>query len=633
MRIPDDKVDEVKSATDIVEVVGDYVQLKRAGSNWKGLCPFHNEKSASFNVNPARGIFKCFGCGEGGDAIAFVQKVERIGFQEAVRLLAERTGIEIPEEDAVPQAGSEREGLYHALRFAGRFYFQQLTQTDEGKERGLAYFRARGFSAETIKRFGLGYAPDAWDALLKAAAKEQIKPEALEGAGLIIPRRSGDGYYDRYRGRVIFPILSHVGKVLGFGGRILVPAEDQPKYINSPETAVYHKGRVLYGMYQAKQGIREHEEVILVEGYTDVISLHQAGVEHVVATSGTALTAEQVKMLARYAKRVALLFDADSAGAAAALRSIDLILREGLAVYVVSLPDNADPDSFVQQFGGEAFGTYVKKHRQSFVAFQVAQARRDGRLDTPEGQMETAGEIFRSIAQIPSEPRFYVMWEGYVRQAAQLLGVPDMHLRRQFPDLVRAADAEREAEHRPPRGFEPAREGDTDMPAREMRPEEGALIRLMLEHGTAMVEFVLGHMALEEFTRGPVRELVEHLVKQYEGGTVSPEAFTRGDFGPGVQRVAAGVLVDRHTASMNWQRQHGIRVPELDAEPYESAASAMTLLKLDRVSDAIRQQQRRIYAAEQAGEDMTPHLEGMQGLHALRSRIERREFLTQQDSD
>ena len=628
MRIPDDKVEEVKAATDIVDVVGDFVRLKKAGSNFKGLCPFHNEKTPSFNVNPSMGIFKCFGCGEGGDAISFLMKVEGLGFTETVRMLAERAGIDLPEEGAQDPHSDEKEAVLHALRYAARFYFDQLTKTDEGRRRGLAYFESRGLSKETIKKFGLGYAPDQWDGLLKAAEAAQIKPEILDAAGLVLPNKNRDGFHDRFRERAMFPILSHVGKVLGFGGRVLPdskpPTGDYvpPKYINSPETRVYHKSRVLYGLYQGKQAIRGAEEVILVEGYTDVISLHQAGVQHVVASSGTALTPEQVRALGRYAKRVLLLYDADSAGAAAALRGIDLILREGLAAYVVALPEGSDPDSFVQQFGAEAFRNYLQKHRQSFVHFKVAAARREGALSTPEGQAETAASVLGSIAQIPDT----VAQDGYIRVAAEQLGVPDIHLRTQFRDVLR----DERAAPRPERRVEPPPPDEKDAPTApirfKMRPEEGALIRLMLQHGRAMVEHVLSHMALDEFSPGPVRETVELLLRQYEAGAIDRDAFVDGTHGPLVQKIAAGALVDRHAVSENWSLKQGIRVPGIDAEPYEAAASAMTLLKLDRVNEAIALVNRKTYAAEQAGEDLTDLQRQMQELQRLRGQIERREF-------
>jgi DNA primase len=567
-------------------------------------------------------------CGEGGDAISFVMKVEGTGFTETVRMLAEQAGIELPAEGRQDPHGDEKEAILHALRFAARWYYEQLTKTDVGRERGLGYFENRGLAPETIKKFGLGFAPDAWDGLLKAAEGAQIKPEILDKAGLVLPNKNRDGFHDRFRERVMFPIFSHVGKVLGFGGRVLPdskpPTGDYvpPKYINSPETRVYHKSRVLYGLYQGKQAIRAAEEAILVEGYTDVISLYQAGVKNVVASSGTSLTPDQVRALGRYAKRVLLLYDADSAGAAAALRGIDLILREGLAAYVVALPEGADPDSFVQQFGGDAFRSYLQKERQSFVHFKVAAAKREGALATPEGQAETARSVLDTIAQIPDT----VAQDGYIRVAAGELGVPDIHLRMQFRDLLKKGDGPR----REPR-FEappPPEEEHSAAPAVEtfeMKPEEGALLRLMLEGGRPMVEHVLGHMALEEFSAGPVRETVQQLLAQYEQGPVDRDAFVRGDFGPAVQQIAAGVLVDQHVASENYARK-GIRVPEMNAEPYEAAASAMTLLKLDRVNEAIALVNRKTYAADQAGEDLTPLQQQMQELQRLKVQIERREF-------
>ena len=629
MMIPDDKVEEVKSATDIVDVVSDYVRLKKAGSNFKGLCPFHNEKTPSFNVNPSMGIFKCFGCGEGGDAISFVMKIEGTGFTETVRMLAEQAGIELPSEGTQDPHKDEKESILHALRFAARWYYEQLTKTDVGRERGLKYFENRGLAPETIKKFGLGFAPDAWDALLKAAEAAQIKPEILDKAGLVLPNKNGDGFHDRFRERVMFPIFSHVGKVLGFGGRVLpdskAPTGDYvpPKYINSPETRVYHKSRVLYGLYQGKQAIRGEEEVILVEGYTDVVSLYQAGVKNVVASSGTALTPDQVRVLGRYAKRVLLLYDADSAGAAAALRGIDLILRAGLAAYVVALPEGADPDSFVQQFGAEAFRSYLKKERQSFVHFKVSAAKREGALSTPEGQAEAARSVLESIAQIPDT----VAQDGYIRVAAAELGVPDIHLRMQFRDVLKQENGSRRA----PRQEAPLPEDEHDPGAAptpetfEMKPEEGALLRLMLERGGPMVEHVLGHMALEEFSAGPVRRTVQQLLAQYEQGRIDKDAFTSGQFGATVQQIATGVLVDRHVASENYARK-GMRVPEMNAEPYEAAASAMTLLKLDRVSEAIELVSRKTYAAEQAGEDLTELQQRMTELQRLKIQIERREF-------
>jgi DNA primase len=627
MILPDDKVEEIRAASDIVEVVSDYVRLKRRGSNFIGLCPFHGEKTPSFNVNPSLGIFKCFGCGVGGDVFSFLMRVESVGFTEAARLLAERAGIVLPQEQPGPvEAASETESIYAALRFAARFFFHHLTQTEEGK-RGLAYFRKRGFSGQTIKAFGLGYAPEAWEALLQAAAGQHLPAETLEKAGLVIPRKDGGGYYDRYRGRVIFPILSPVGKVLGFGGRILDAAPDQPKYINSPETKVYHKGQVLYGLYQAKQAIRRKEEVILVEGYTDVISLHQAGVQQVVASSGTALTVEQVRALGRYAKRILLLYDADTAGTNAALRGIDLILEQGLMVYAVALPPGEDPDSFVQQHGGVAFEEYVQKHRQDFVAFAYGLARRTGVVDTPEGKAEVQRNVVASVAKI-ADP---LMQESYLRRASEVLDVPDIYLRQVLDALHRASRPRPippvEARH-PPAG-EAITPVLPDAPAAMVSspamPPEKILLRLMLMEGLPLVEFVLGHMGVEEFSEGASRDVIGHLLAMYEAGQIDARPMLDGSLGEAVQALAAEVLMETEEPSENWKRRHNITVSRDD--PNKVALGAMVLLKKARVDEAIDQQRQRIFQAAQQGADLHQLQEEMMALHQLRKQIEQRAFL------
>ncbi|RMH64692.1 MAG: DNA primase [Bacteroidetes bacterium] len=638
MYIGEDKIEEIRAASDIVDIVSDYVRLKKRGSNYFGLCPFHQEKSPSFSVNPGMGIFKCFGCHAGGDVFTFVQRVENLTFVEAARLLAERAGITLPEDEGQLEEASETEAIYHALRFAGRFYYRQLTRTEAGAP-ALAYLRQRGFSAETIKHFGLGYAPPGWDALLTAAGAQHIAPETLEKAGLVIPRKDGSGYYDRFRDRVIFPIFSHVGKVLGFGGRILQTDADQPKYINSPETKVYAKSRVLYGLYQARQAIRQREEVILVEGYTDVLSLHQAGVEHVVASSGTALTVEQIKLIHRYARRVLLLYDADSAGATAALRGIDLVLAQGLAVYAVELPAGEDPDSFVQAQGAEGFEAYVEQHRRNFVRFMMDQARRAGELDTPEGTAAVRHRIIGTLARIPDP----VFRDAYVQEAAEVLTMYETDLRAALDRQIRE-QRHRQAreEHRPAsRATAPPEAPPPDdagarasgapggRPAAtepEPLPEEKILLRLMLERGLPMVEFILGHMALDEFTPGPAQEMVRHLLAMYEAGQIQTRNFTSGAFGEAVQRLAAEVLMDPHEPSQHWGKRN-ISVPRLNEDPVESASSAMMLLKLDRVDAAIADVRRHLLAAQDDEAALRDLQRRMIDLQELRKQIQQRAFL------
>ncbi|MEZ4701169.1 MAG: DNA primase [Rhodothermales bacterium] len=640
MRIPEEKVDEVRSAVGIVDVVGDYVALKRRGSNYVGLCPFHKEKTPSFNVNPEIGIYKCFGCGAGGNSFQFLMRLENIGFVEAVRMLADKAGIALPEDDAPPEA-SENEAIYHALRFAARFFYRHLTQEPEGRA-GLAYLTDRGFTPETIKHFGLGYAPDAWDALLTAAGAASIEVDILEKAGLIIPRKDKSGHYDRYRGRVIFPIFSHIGKVLGFGGRILKPADDQPKYINSPETSVYHKSQVLYGLSQARDEIRQRGEVILVEGYTDVITLHQGGVRHVVASSGTALTPEQVKLLARYAKRVLVLYDADSAGANAAVRGIDIVLEQGLAVYSLALPAGADPDSFVRDKGGEALLAYIDRNRQDFVAFKYAQARASGALDTPEGQAQAMRSILETVARLPDP----LLRETYLRRASDVLKVPDIELRGVLDTIGKKQRKAAPAPPPPPdpyavytadddvvydeAGFAEAASAGGSAPASvslQPLPQEKMLFRLMLEHGNPMVEYILGHMSMDEFSEGVMRNAVEKVLEMYHAGGVESQRFIESDAPAPIRALATEVLMQEHEPSMHWERKQNIPIPRFNKEPYETAGDSMMLLKLRRVKQAIERHNEVLFRAEKNGEELRPIQEQLMALHELQKQIKRKAFL------
>lgn len=611
MFIPDDKIEEVRAASDIVDVVSDYVRLKKQGSRFVGLCPFHSEKSPSFSVDPRQNLFYCFGCKKGGDVFSFVRELEGLEFNEAVRMLADRFGVALPTEDAVAtEAASEAESIYNALRFAARYFYGQLAHPEVGR-RARTYLLDRGLTPETIKRFGIGYAPEAWDGLLKAAAEHHIGPQMLEKAGLVV-EKDGGHYYDRYRGRVIFPIFSHVGKVIGFGGRILEKVPDQPKYINSPETKVYHKGRVLYGLYQGKQAIRRAEEVILVEGYMDVVSLHQAGVENVVAASGTALTAEQVKILGRYAKRVLLLYDADAAGNTAAMKTIDLVLENELAVYAVSLPGGEDPDSYVREHGGEAFLAYAQKHRRDFVEFKYERLRQEGLMDTPEGQAAAARSILESVACIPDK----LVRDAYVRRAAEVLREPDVTLFR-IVDQLRARRSGGGPEHRRERVPEPAPVEVMDAPAgasgrerslpapstRAPSAEEMTMIRLMLLHGAPMIEFLLTRMALEEFSEGVCREIVTHLLAQFEQGTVDARPFLDGDFGEETRDLAASLLIARYEVSTNWAWKN-IPVPVLDEDPYKIAEAAFRNHRKALTARSIRQvwEQQRFVPADDVEE-------------------------------
>lgn len=416
--------EKVKERADIEEVVSDYVPLKKKGQNLWACCPFHNEKSPSFSVSPAKQIYKCFGCGKAGDPIQFVMDIEGVGFNEAIRHLAQKYGIEVEEDHASSpediQAFNERESLYIVLNFAKDFFVKNL-DSEEGKSIGLSYFKERGFNQSIIEKFDLGYALDGWDHLTKAAKAAGYSDELLLKAGLIL-QKDGDAtrFYDRFRGRVTFTIHNLGGKAIGFGARILTQDKKQPKYINSPETEVYHKSDILYGVFQAKKSIREKDNCYLVEGYTDVLSLHLSGIENVVASSGTSLTENQIKLIKRFTDNVTVLYDGDPAGIRASLRGIDMILEGGLNVKAVVFPDGEDPDSYARKVGSNAFSTYLEKNAQDFISFKIGLYAEEAAND-PIKQADLIKQVVQSISKIPDP----VIRTVYIRQCASLLDIDE----------------------------------------------------------------------------------------------------------------------------------------------------------------------------------------------------------------
>lgn len=432
--ISDEKKEEVRQASDIVDVVSDYVKLRKSGNNFSGLCPFHNEKTPSFNVSPSLGIYKCFGCGEGGDVFNFVMKIDGVGFEEAVRSLAARSNVFIPEkqEDAYDPQQHLKDGIYHALRFSGKFFYQTLVEADEA-ENARAYLNKRGYPWKTITRFGLGYAPEGYDSLIKAAEKAGINMHYLHESGLVKARGDDSGFYDTFRSRLMFPIFNPAGKVIAFGGRTLSSDKKTPKYINSPQTPVYNKSEVLYGIHAAKNEIRKAGEVILVEGYTDVISMHQADIKNVVSTSGTSLTSGQVRIMKRYGDIILMIFDADTAGLRAAVRGISIALEEGMAVRVLTLPEGEDPDSFVKQFGEDGFREYKKKKSLDFLRFLVDHAQKQEKWEDPIERRKSINEILESIAVIPDE----ITRTSYVQELGGISRIGDRALHEEL-GVIRA---------------------------------------------------------------------------------------------------------------------------------------------------------------------------------------------------
>lgn len=420
-------IQEILSRINIIDVIGEFVKLKKRGANYLGNCPFHNEKTPSFTVSPSKEIYKCFGCGKSGNTISFVMEHEKYSYVEALKWLAAKYGVEV-EETFVSQEQKEQlqtaDSLYIINSFAEKFFIHQLFNTEEGRDIGLSYFKERGFRESIIEKFKLGYSPETRTAFTDEALKSQYNKDLLLKTGLTVDR---NGFLqDNYRGRVIFPIHNHSGKVLGFGARILKTNEKAPKYINTPENDIYIKSKILYGSYFARNAISKLDECLLVEGYTDVISLHQAGIENVVASGGTSLTIDQLRLVKKHTNNLTIIYDGDSAGVKAALRGLDLALEEGLNVKLVLIPDNEDPDSYVNKVGASAFIEFVKQHKKDFILFQLELALKEIGSD-PVKKSELVNKIAESISRI-NKAEDFTKQQDYIKQSADILHIDEAGL-------------------------------------------------------------------------------------------------------------------------------------------------------------------------------------------------------------
>src|SRR5215831_5984862 len=413
-------IQDIQSRIDIVDIIGGFVKLKKRGANYLGLCPFHNEKTPSFTVSPSKEIYKCFGCGRSGNAISFIMEHEKYSYVEALKWLANKYGIQVEETFATDEQRLQlqvADSLYIINSFAQEFFTRQLFETEEGQDIGLSYLKERGFREETIKKFQLGYSPEQRDAFTKQALARQYNAELLLKTGLVVNRN--DQLQDNYRGRVIFPVHNHSGKVLGFGARILKTNDKAPKYINTPENEIYVKSKILYGSYFARQAIDKADECLLVEGYTDVVSLHQAGIENVVASGGTSLTTDQLRLIKKYTNNLTIVYDGDAAGVKAALRGLDMAIEESLNVKLVLIPDKEDPDSYVRLAGAQAFRDFVNANKKDFILFQLEVALKDAADDTNK-KAAVVNQVAETISRI-NKAEDFTRQQDYIRQSAEIL--------------------------------------------------------------------------------------------------------------------------------------------------------------------------------------------------------------------
>ncbi len=632
----------ILEAARIEEVVGDFVSLKKRGSNLLGLCPFHNEKTPSFTVSPAKGFYKCFGCGKAGDSVTFIMEHEHLTFPESLRYLANKYHIEVEETAPSPEMIEEqsiRESLFIVSAFAQRFYSEQLWESETGKAIGLTYFRERGFTDAIINKFQLGYSPDLWTSMGTAALGAGYKMEFLEKTGLIINQ---DGkQYDRFRGRVMFPIHNVTGRVIGFGARILKTDPKSPKYLNSPETDIYQKSKILYGISFAKKEIIQQDLCYLVEGYTDVISFHQTGIENVVASSGTSLTVEQIRLISRYSKNVTVLYDGDPAGIKASLRGIDLILEEGLNVRVVLFPDGEDPDSFSRKISTVELKDFLQKNAVDFISFKTKLLLEEAAND-PIKKAALIKDIVSTVAKVPDA----ISRSAYTRQTAMLMETSEQILVQEINKLLRQSvkkqyNDSNEVASLPENELEHAEHQDDISEEFNTLKQEEEIIRILLiysdkpfavpdpngETPDAVQVMPVCRFIIHELLTDGIHFTDEKLAGLLAEFTALDEQEKQYEQQPFIQQlsselkpVAISILTPAHELSPNWEAHH-IIVKTEQQNFNKAVMDPVMYLKKKQVLKMKKENQDLIRVLELAGEPVDELLEKEKTLFQLQSEI------------
>ena len=595
--IPKETIDTIFETARIEEVVGDFVTLKKRGANMLGNCPFHDEKTPSFTVSPTKGIYKCFGCGKGGHAVKFVMEIDQLSYPEALKYLAKKYNIEVQEEEQTPEQiekANARESLFIVNSYAKDYFQDSLNKSIEGKAVGLSYFKERDVSVEMIDKFQLGYNPDNWDAFTKSALEASYKKEFLEKTGLSIFK--DDKAFDRFKGRIIFPIHSISGRIVGFGGRTL-KKDDKAKYLNSPESEIYHKSKVLYGIYFSKSAIVKNDNCLIVEGYTDVISMHQSGIENVVASSGTALGTEQIKLIGRYTKNITLLFDSDNAGIKAATKAIDLILAESMTVKIALLPEGEDPDSYAKKFGGEGLTHFINKNSKDFVEFKIALLDEKSKND-PIKKVSLINNIMLSIALIPDG----ITREVYIDKCSKLLEVGKAELEKKVHELIHKTKPVKKAERQTAKKIEQTQTVTKDKAKSEFQEKD--IIRFMLQYGHYFLNFentdnnseenkvYVVHYIISEFRNqkvfsNPNYSLIFNTFEEAlsQGELLTEEYFTQHK-DPEISQVAVDIISNEHAISQKW-KEHGIYTETEEMQLKKAVDTAIYSLKIAKIVERI----------------------------------------------
>lgn len=630
-------IDAIFSTARVEEVIGDFVSLKRSGSNLKGLSPFADEKTPSFMVSPAKQIWKDFSTGKGGNVVTFLMEHEQFTYPEALRWLAKKYNIEIEEDreqtDEQKEELKQRESLFIVSEFAKKYFVEQLHETEEGQNIGLAYFKERGFTKQTIEKFELGYSPAKRNAFTEAAEKKGFGKNILEASGLSIYKDSDFGI-DRFRERVIFPIHSFSGRVLGFGGRILRSDIKAAKYLNSPESDIYHKSKILYGIYQSKQAILKENECLLVEGYTDVISLHQAGIENVVSSSGTALTPDQIRLIKRLTPNVIILYDGDAAGIRASFRGIDLILEQELNVKVLLFPNGEDPDSFAQKHSSEEIKTYIEENATDFIRFKAGVLLEEAK-DSPVKKAELIRDIIHSISLIPN----IIQRELYIQETSKIMDVREEVLFKELGQNIQRKqkeDREKKQKEESSAQMQIVKEEVLSVNSRQVIEEE--LIRLLLQYGdlivdlkdeqgelyqTTVIEEIISQFETNDLRWGS--ELYQSIFEDIKLGFENEELRT-GDFFVKIfdeekTKIASEAMMEKYSLSENWSKKLNIHIKPKEDNISKDINDTILRYKSIYLEEVIGEYSQILMQEDISGEVRNEQLEKIMILTEMRAKI------------
>jgi DNA primase len=623
--IPKDTIQTIIETARVEEVVGEFVHLRKRGVNYIGLCPFHNEKTPSFTVSPAKGIYKCFGCGKAGNSINFVMEHEHYSYPEALRFIAKKYSIEIEEEEQTPeqiQQLNEKESLYAVNEFARKFFSEQLINSEEGKSIGLTYYKERDFTEKTIEEFQLGYSPDRWDAFTKEAKENGYQAEFLIKTGLTINKEGK--HYDRFRARIIFPIHNLSGRVIGFGGRILKKDDKKPKYVNSPESDIYNKSKALYGIYFAKSEIIKKDNCFLVEGYTDVISLYQTGIKNVVASSGTSLTTDQIRLIKRYTSSITILYDGDAAGLKASFRGIDMILEQGMNVKVVLFPEGEDPDSYARSHRTSEVEDYVTSQAKDFIRFKTSVLLEETQND-PVKKAGLIKEIVQTISLIPDG----ITRSLYVKECSSLLEMAEQtlmnelnkRLREKFKKKSQFSPPEMEQENL--QEFHAEKQIEIDINDTEY--QERDIVRILLNYGqqeiafkgedesghsievpVEVAKFIINDIRRDSLSfKNPVfQKIFDEYVEYIDRDEIPDENHFKNHEDAEISTLSVNMLLSPYELSENWQKIVKIEVVTEVQQLKKAVVNSVLSFKAKMIEKLISENEQKLKKPESDEDEM-----------------------------